>query len=97
MSKRKTPPALSATTTLSAHLTSKIGEARNVPGQPPELSNVCSTWCSSLDIVNINGHNFQIRDLQFLSDRPVATIIHINRPQLERLIHVAQQVLAEGS
>jgi hypothetical protein len=83
--------------TASASMTTKVGEDRGLPGQPPEKTNVFETWCAALDILNTDGHHFSIRHTQHYSDRAEVTAIHLNRHELEALINKGQLVLAEAA
>ena len=83
---------------ISASMTTKVGDdGRGLPGQPPEKTNVFETWCSALDLLNINGHNFSIRYTQHLSDDARVTTIHLARNELEALLRKMQIVLAEAA
>lgn len=81
---------------LSAAQTIKVGEDSVTPGQPPQRIAVVETWCSSLDLINYNGWSFAIRNTQHISERAEVTTIHVNRIELEALIHKCQEVLAEN-
>src|SRR5580704_17885386 len=81
--------------------TTKVVIPANGPGvrtdpPVPERVSVLQTWCHDLDLVNIDGWNFQVRDTQHLSGHnPIAIYLHLNRAELEMLEKRIHQVLAE--
>lgn len=82
---------------MSASKTIKVGEDSNTPGQPPQRIPVVETWCSALDLLNINGFSFAIRYTQHISDRADVTTIYLNRIDLEALVRKCSEVLAENN
>jgi len=82
---------------LSASKTIKVGDETSVPGQPPEKIPVVETWCSALDLLNINGFTFAIRYTQHISDRAEVTTLYLNRLDLEALVRKCKDVLAENN
>lgn len=82
---------------MSASKTIKLGDESNTPGQPPLRIPVVETWCSALDLLNINGFSFAIRHTQHISDRAEVTTIHLNRIDLEALVRKCQEALAENN
>ena len=60
----------------------------------PEKINVIDTWSSSLDLLDLNSHQFAIRQTQHIGDKAEVTTIRLNRLELERLIQKAQEVLS---
>lgn len=82
---------------MSASKTIKVGDEANTPGQPPQRIPVVETWCSALDLLNINGFSFAIRYTQHISDRADVTTLYLNRIDLEALIRTAQKVLTENN
>jgi hypothetical protein len=81
---------------MSASKTIKVGEEANRPGQPPQRFSVVETWCSSLDLLNINGFSFAIRYTQHISDRADVTTVYLNRIDLEALVRKCTDVLADN-
>jgi hypothetical protein len=81
---------------MSASKTIKVGEETNTPGQPPQRIPVVETWCSALDLLNLNGFSFAIRYTQHISDRADVTTIYLNRIDLEALVRKCQAVLTEN-
>jgi len=60
----------------------------------PEKINVLDSWSSSLDLLNLNGHQFAIRQTQHINDKAEVTTIRLNRLELERLIKKVQEALS---
>lgn len=81
---------------ISTSQTTKVGTDASAPGQPPVKTPVVETWCSSIDLININGFSFVIRQTQHLSDRADVTALHLNRIDLEALVRVCKQALEEN-
>jgi hypothetical protein len=81
---------------MSASKTVQLGSETNTPGQPPQRIPVVETWCSALDLLNINGFSFAIRYTQHISDRADVTTLYLNRLDLEALMRKCQAVLAEN-
>jgi len=81
---------------ISASKTTKVGAELNAPGQPPIKTMIVETWCSSLDLINLNGFSYAIRQTQHLSDRADVTTIHLNRIDLEALVRVCKHALEEN-
>jgi TadE-like protein len=79
---------------LSASKTLKVGD--DTPGQPPQRIPVVETWCSSLDLLNLNGFSFAIRYTQHISDRADVTTLYLNRIDLEALVRKCKDLLAES-
>ncbi|MGH9501687.1 MAG: hypothetical protein ACRD20_02425 [Terriglobales bacterium] len=67
---------------------------RNAP-PIPERTSVIETWNSNLDILNVNGWNFVIRETVHVADRPQGTYLYLSRIELEVLGRKINQVLAE--
>jgi hypothetical protein len=82
---------------ISASKTIKIGDEVNTPRQPPQRIPVVETWCTSLDLINLNGFSFAIRYTQHISDRADVTTVYLNRIDLEALIRKCSAVLAENN
>ena len=64
------------------------------PGRPPVKTAVLDTWCHSLDLLNINGFSFAIRDTQHMGPRVEVTTIHFQRHELETLAAKIREVLS---
>jgi hypothetical protein len=66
------------------------------PAPPPELTQVLRTWCRALDIVNIDGWHFKIRDTVHLSDVPHSSTLQLDRPAMDALLSALTRVLQES-
>lgn len=66
------------------------------PAPPPELTQVLRTWCRALDIINIDGWHFRIRDTVHLGDRPNCDVLTLTRTDLEALGNSIKRVLEES-
>ena len=77
-------------------VTTKVGDESNKPGQPPQRIPVVETWCSALDLLNLNGFSFAIRYTQHISDKAEVTTLYLNRIDLEMLVRKCKEVLTEN-
>lgn len=81
---------------MSASKTIKVGDETSAPGQPPQRIPVVETWCSALDLLNLNGFSFAIRYTQHISDRADVTTLYLNRIDLEALVRKCKMILDES-
>lgn len=68
---------------------------RTTPPPEPELIPIITTWNRNLDLLNLNGWQFQIRHCVMFgsSERADLTYLALDRAELERLSRVIQKVL----
>jgi hypothetical protein len=67
---------------------------RDRPPEPEKVT-ILETWNRSLDVINLNGFSFVLRDTVHISDRPAATYLYLNRIELSKLVQKVSQLLAE--
>ena len=84
---RSAPPAIPDTSALT---TSKNTEP------VPELTHVLLTHNRQLDLINVNGWHFQIRDTHYALGTVQCGTLHLNRPELEKLELTIHRVLEQA-
>ena len=62
----------------------------------PELTHVLITHRRQLDLINVNGWSFQIRDTHFALGTVQSGSLHLTRPELERLEQIIHRVLDQA-
>lgn len=77
------------------HSGPEIATNVSIPGRPPERTTVLKTWARDLDVINVNGWSFHVRDTQHLSDRAQVTTLYLTRPEMEMLAKRISEVLRE--
>ena len=62
----------------------------------PELTHVILTYCRQLDIINVNGWSFELRNTVHQLGNVHASRLYLSRPELEKLESTIRRVLAEA-
>lgn len=62
----------------------------------PEKTHVLDLWNRTLDIVNLNGWNFEIRDTSYLGEKIESVAILVGRNELDQLARKILVILADS-